>query len=335
MTDALLTNFHFIRPWWFLALLPLAWLLYRFYRNVNAKNQWQEEVDPELLSHLLDGQASSVARGVFVAVGALWCLAVFALAGPSWEKLVTPVYRGLQERVLVVDLSRSMNAADVKPSRIDRLRQKLNDVLDQTADAQTALIVFSAVPYVVAPLTDDVQTIRSMLPSINTDIVPAQGSNTALALQKAIELLQGSGSTEGSIWLFTDSNIDQNAITVARQINTAGYRLSVMGLGSDQGAPIPKADGGFIKDKEGNIVVVRLNAGPLAELANAGGGIFTRVGNTDTDIRRLLDADSRLSEPAIQDTETQRQSELWQERGPWILLLLTPLVALLFRRGWL
>lgn len=331
----MIAEFHFLRPWWFLALIPLALLLFRFYKNLNNKSQWQDEVDPQLLSHLLDGQTSSVTHWAFIYIGLLWLLAVIALAGPSWDRLLTPVYRGLQERVLLVDLSRSMNATDIKPSRLDRLRQKLNDVLDQTADSQTALIVYSAVPYVVSPLTDDVQTIRSMLPSINTDIVPAQGSNTALALQKSLELLQGSESKSGSIWLFTDSDLNDQSVALAQKISAAGYRLSVMGLGSEQGAPIPKTDGGFIKDRQGNIVVVKLAVAPLEDLAAAGGGIFTRVSNTDTDITRLLAADAVLTAPEIVEREQQRQSENWLERGPWFLLLLTPLVALLFRRGWL
>lgn len=330
-----MAEFHFLRPWWFLALIPLAWLLFRLYKNLNNRNQWQDEVDPQLLPYLLDGQTSSVTNWAFFYIGLLWLLAVIALAGPSWDRLLTPVYRGLQERVLLVDLSSSMNATDVKPSRLARLRQKLNDVLDQTADSQTALVVYSAVPYVVSPLTDDVQTIRSMLPSINTDIVPAQGSNTSLALQKSLELLQGSDSKSGSIWLFTDSDLNDQAVALAQDISDAGYRLSVMGLGSEQGAPIPKTDGGFVKDRQGNIVVVKLNVNPLKELAAAGGGIFTRVSNTDADIKRMLDADVFLSAPEIEESEQQRQSEVWLERGPWFLLLLTPLVALLFRRGWL
>lgn len=328
-------DFHFIRPWWFLALIPLLWLLVRAYKNMNVDNQWHGEVDPALLSHLLDGETSAVTRWVFFAIGMLWLLAVVALAGPSWERSLAPVYRALQERVLVLDLSRSMNAADIKPSRIERLRQKLNDVLDQSADTQTALIVYSAVPYVVSPLTDDVQTIRSMLPSIKTEIVPAQGSNTALALQKAMELLQGSGSEAGSIWLFTDSPINDAAQDIAAAINDQGFTLSVMGFGSEQGAPIPKDDGGFVKDRQGNIVIVKLNVTALSKLASTGGGAFTTVGNTDADITRLLDADYTIAAPDVEESEQKRQSEIWLERGPWILLLLTPLVSLLFRRGWL
>lgn len=331
----MMIDFHFIRPWWFLAFLPLVWVLFRFYKNTQKESQWREEVDPALLPHLLDGEASSLTVGLFVAIGLLWLLAVIALAGPSWERLLTPVYKGLQERVLVVDLSRSMNATDVKPSRLDRVRQKLNDVLDLSEDTQTALIVYSAVPYVVSPLTDDVQTIRSMLPSINTEIVPAQGSRTALALIKATELLQGSGSKGGSIWLFTDSELDDGAIVQSGVIAESGYRLSVMGVGSQQGAPIPRREGGFLKDNSGNIVVVKLKSAPLKELARIGDGVFTTVTNSDQDIKRMLDGDARVVDSDIEASDQKRQAEVWLERGPWIILLLVPLASLVFRRGWL
>lgn len=331
----MMADFHFIRPWWLLGLLPLAWLLFQLFNSLTSDNRWQQEVDAELLSHLLDGHSSAQTRAPVFAVGLLWLIAVIALAGPSWERLLTPVYKGLQERVLVVDLSQSMNATDVKPSRMARVKQKINDVLDLSADSQTALIVYSAVPYVVSPLTDDVQTIRSLLPAINTDIVPAQGSQTSLALQEAIDLLDGSKSKNGSIWLFTDSDIDGSAVALATAARQSGYRISVMGVGSEQGAPIPIRDGGFLKDRNGNIVVVKLKHSPLRKLATAGGGVFTTVSNTDRDLTQMLDADARVDETRVQTDDQRRQAEVWLERGPWILLLLTPLAALVFRRGWL
>ena len=330
-----MADFHFIRPWWLLGLLPLAWLLFRMFNNLTSDNRWQQEVDAELLPYLLEGQPSVESRAPVFAIGLLWLLAVVALAGPSWERMLTPVYQGLQERVLVVDVSQSMNATDVKPSRMDRVIQKLNDVLDLSADSQTALIVYSAVPYVVSPLTDDVQTIRSLLPAINTDIVPAQGSQTTLALQEAIDLLNSSKSRNGSIWLFTDSDLDDSAVTLAKEARQAGYRISVMGVGSEEGAPIPVAEGGFLKDRNGNIVVVKLNHSPLRSLAQAGGGVFTTVSNSDRDLTQMLGADARVEDARLQAGEQQRQAEVWLERGPWILLLLTPFCALVFRRGWL
>ncbi len=332
----MIESFHFVRPLCLLALLPLVWLLWQMHRSVQQDNQWRRVVDPALLANLVDDADAPVSRSPVWVIGALWLAAVIALAGPSWEQQRAPVFRGLSERVLVVDLSLSMNASDIQPSRIARVRQKLSDILDRSGDTQTALVVFAAVPYIVSPLTDDVQTIRSMLPSLATNIIPAQGSRTALALQMAQQLLESADSRDGSIWLFTDSAVNAESESAAAAIVEAGYNLSVVGVGSAEGAPIPKPDGGFVKDRNGNIVVVKLDTPPLQRLASVGGGVFTGLTTGDTDISRLYSQAQAALQPDIStdvsDTE-QRQTEVWLERGPWILLLLTPLTALLFRRG--
>ncbi|OED42337.1 hypothetical protein AB833_06700 [Chromatiales bacterium (ex Bugula neritina AB1)] len=329
-------NFHFIRPYWMLAALPLLWLLWRTVRASQRSNQWQRVVDPALLANLVDDNQSPASRQPILLVGVLWLAALIALAGPSWEKQQAPVYRGLSERVLVVDLSLSMNAADVKPSRIARVRQKLSDILDRSGETQTALVVYSAVPYIVSPLTDDVQTIRSMLPSLATNIIPAQGSRTSLALKMAQQLLSSAGSRNGSIWLFTDSPVDSGADSVAESIRSDGYQLSIIGAGTAEGAPIANSSGGFVKDRNGNIVIVKLAASPLRELAATGGGTYTTLTTNDDDIAKLFAYTGNGLPPSIEGIDEdaeQRQTEIWLERGPWILLLLTPLTALIFRRG--
>lgn len=324
-------SFHFIRPYWFLAVVPLILLLVRWRKNAVQQNQWREQVDEALLPHLLIGQSTPMGRLPVIMLSVLWLLALTALAGPSWEKQPAPVFRALQERVLIVDLSRSMDARDIKPSRLKRAVQKLQDILEQSADGQTALIVFSAVPYVVSPLTDDVETIRSMLPSLSTDIVPVQGSTTSLALRKGLELLEQSNSRGGSVWLLTDSNPDSEAVAVAREIAANGHQLHVIGVGTREGAPIPLAPAGFVKDDSENIVVARLEADRLRELAQAGGGEFSSARSDDLDIGRLFAADhSRVGNAAV---NTERRTDIWLERGPYLVLILLPLVAMFFRRG--
>lgn len=324
-------SFHFLRPYWFVAAIPLVWLLIRWSIGARQQNQWRDQVDESLLPHLLAGQTMPVGKVPLLLLAGLWLLTLVALAGPSWEKQSAPVFSGLQERVLIVDLSRSMNARDVKPSRLARVVQKLRDILDQTAGSQTALVVYSAVPYVVSPLTDDAQTIRAMLSSLSTDIVPVQGSKTSLALRKGLDLLEQSKSKYGSIWLLTDSTPDSDSGQIAREIAAQGHRLHIIGVGTSEGAPIPESQGGFVKDAGNNIVVAKLEIDRLRELAKAGGGVFSTTRNTDADINRLLAADKEVVVNRVSDVE--RQADIWLERGPYIVLLLLPLAALFFRRG--
>jgi len=140
-----INNFHFIRPWWLLALLPAAFLLWRLRTSNDEVSQWQQSVDPELLDHLLIGNNDSNREGLWHALLALaWLLSVVTLAGPSWERKDTPTYRNVNEQVLVIDLSRSMDAEDVQPSRLVRVRQKVEDILSQSFETENAVVVFAA-----------------------------------------------------------------------------------------------------------------------------------------------------------------------------------------------
>ena len=159
----MIEQFHLLRPYWLVAALPLLWLAWLLLRDAGHGNRWRGIVDPALLEHLLDRQGTRAARWPVVVILLGWILVVVALTGPTWERQLSPVYRGADERVLVVDVSKSMDATDLKPTRMERARQKLTDILQRSADTQTALVVFAAVPYVVSPLTDDAQTISSMV----------------------------------------------------------------------------------------------------------------------------------------------------------------------------
>jgi len=329
----MIDQFHFIRPYWLLACLPLLALATLLVRSVGRGNRWHGVVEPQLLEHLLDRHRGSGSRWAAVAVGCVWLLTVISLAGPSWERQLSSVYRAADERVLVVDVSKSMDATDIKPTRLERARQKLTDILQKSSDTQTALLVFAAVPYVVSPLTDDAQTISSMVASLQTSIVPAQGSQLEPALSRALELLQGAGSKQGSIWLLTDSPVTAGSLAQAQRIATAGYDLSVLGFGTREGAPIREEAGGFVKDSSGNIVVAKLDPESLRSLAAAGGGVYASAQTTDSDIERLFGSHRAVLH--ARETEQQRQTEVWRDRGPWLVLLLLPFAALFFRRGWL
>ena len=332
-----ISNFHFIRPWWLLALLPIAWLLWRL-RSVNDEtSQWQQSVDPELLAHLLIGNDDNSRQVLWHALLALaWLLCVVTLAGPSWERKDTPTYRNVNEQVLVIDLSRSMDAKDIQPSRLVRVRQKVEDILSKSYETENAVVIFAASPFVVSPLTNDAETIRSMLPAIETGIMPAQGSRIGDGIRKAHDLLKSVKSKDGRILLFTDSAVDGDTFLAAEEVAAAGISLSVIGVGSAEGAPIPIPRGGFIKDLSGNIVVARLDESALGELAKLGGGKYRRITTDESDINSLLKLPARENPDDDENTESSQQSiEAWLDRGPWLALLLLPFVAMSFRRGWL
>lgn len=333
-------NFHFIRPLWLLSVIPACWLWWKLRLSSTVVNQWRNVVDPELLGHLLkDGNKTERRNLWYWWVGLGWLICAVALAGPSWELRETAAFRNVSERVLVIDLSQSMNAKDIKPSRLVRVRQKVEDILSQAGEVENAIVVYAATPFVVSPLTNDAATINSMLPALRVEIMPVQGSRTGLALNKALELLQSVKSKRGQILLFTDSVADSAARTAAGEIAAAGYSLSVIGVGSTEGAPIPNPRAGFIKDRSGNIVVARLDEESLQSLASAGEGEYRLITPDESDIDDLLTSFGRdqsvTPEEDANEAGTNQNIEAWLDRGPWLLILLLPITAMSFRRGWL
>jgi len=323
--------FHFIRPYWLLALLPIIALIIRAARQTLGQSHWEDVCDKELLPYLLDNRASSKQYGHIIAISFASILAVFALAGPTRNQLPSPVFHNNSALVIALDLSRSMDATDIKPSRLVRARYKIADILNKRKDGLTALLVYAGDAYTVTPLTDDVKTIQSQLNALNTDIMPVQGSNTEAAINSAVHLLQQAGQTQGDILLITD---EVNTSQIAHiQSRLGSFHLSVFGVGTTEGAPIPaKSTNQLIKDNNGNIVIAKLDETALRTLAQAGHGMYKTIQNNDADIDAflsLLDKD-RSSQTA---SETKIKIEQWDDKGPWLLLLVLPFAALYFRKG--
>ena len=337
MLDAL-HSLHFIRPQWFWALVPIALLLIWMWHRRLRSGAWRRVVAPELLPYVLVGGSASRPRWPWVAAALGAVLAVTALAGPAWEKIRQPVFRRQSALVVLLDLSRSMDAADVYPSRLRRARQKLVDILQARKEGRTALVVYAAEPFVVSPLTDDSHTIISQLSALTTDLMPAQGSRLDLAIKKAIELLRQAGMTQGHVLAITDG-VDgsppealQGAVAALRR---KGGRLSLLGVGTPQGAPIPQPGGGFVKDASGAIVVAKLDPGAITAVARAGGGIARFLSPDDSDTRALVAEFSRHFPRAAERRVEGLQADRWRDEGPWLLLPLLALGLACFRRGFL
>jgi len=324
-------DFHFIRPYWFLALLPVAIFIIVLFRNKLARGNWSEVCDEALLPFILqDSDQHAKRRWSSIAMTIASLLAIIALAGPTWERLPTPAFRNDAALVIALDLSRSMNATDIKPSRLIRARYKVADILKQRKDGLTALMVYAGDAFTVTPLTGDAATISNQLNALNTDIMPSQGSNTLAALMLAVELLHQGGQQQGSILLIADA-INADSVAQAKDI-LGNYKLSILGIGTAEGAPIKLADGGFLKDSQGNIVVPRLVTSQLTSLAQTGGGIYQTITSDDNDIKTLI-ANSNTATTQQATEDSKHLVEQWIEQGPWLLLILLPLAALYFRKG--
>ncbi|WP_045224986.1 VWA domain-containing protein [Methyloterricola oryzae] len=330
-----MSEFHFLRPLWLLALLPHALLCWRMLRRGGRAGAWENLIEPALLPHILVHHRVG-RRGRFVpvvyALGGL--LGIVALAGPVWERLPAPVFRDDAALVIALDLSRTMDAADIKPSRLERARFKVADILAQRKDGLFALLVYSGGAFTVTPLTDDAHTIKAQLSALSSALMPAQGSRADLALDLAERLLKQSGLTHGDVLLITSGVNLTRAEPAAERLAGEGYRVSVLGAGGLEGAPVPLPQGGFLEDTQGNIIVSKLAAPALQQLARSGRGFYETMTAENSDIAQLLAFMSRSGRGA-EGAEGQTKMDLWEERGPWLLLPLLPLAALAFRRGYL
>lgn len=329
----MLVDFHWLRPLWLLAIPFVALLAITIARGRLRSGNWREVIDPALMPFVLSrepGRGRDNRWWLFALGGAL---AAVALAGPTWQRIEQAVFRTEQAMVIALDLSRSMDAQDLSPSRLSRARLKILDILERRKSGQTALVVYSSNAFTVTPLTTDTDTVAALVNSLSTDIMPSRGSNPTVAMQKGRQLLDQAGVGYGEVLLVTDGGSSPAAERSARELKAAGYSVSVLGVGTREGAPIPRVSGGFVTDNRGKIAVPRLEDTSLRALSVAGGGRFAVLSADNRDLDVLLSGEVAVASASASDEALA--TDRWREEGPWLLLLLLPIAALAFRRGWI
>ena len=328
-----LSHFHFIRPYWFIAAIPVIFVLWKLAKQHLVNKQWESVCDPELLPYILVGKSGAKKYSHVILASVVGLLAVIALAGPTWERLPTPVFQKESALVIALDLSVSMYADDIKPSRLERARFKIADLLKLRKEGQTALLVYAGDAFTVTPLTDDMKTISSQLSALSPAIMPAPGSRTDIAIEKSLALLKQTGVSQGHILLVTDevqAKYEKDFINAKKE----GYSISILGLGTEEGSPVNLGQSGFLEDRTGSIVIVKLDEAALSQLASSAGGYYETSQVADGDIERL----NRLFNSGLdteEESETDLKTDQWREFGPWLVLIIIPIVAFGFRRGYL
>ncbi len=318
---------HFLRPWWWLALLPLPAVLWALARSGGGRAMWSRIVDAALLPHLVHDAGTR--RRLALALAALaWVLAVAALSGPAWRKLPAPLYVNGAARVVVLSLSNDMLAEDLKPDRLARARFAVRDLLDQAGDARTALVAYAGAAFTVAPLTDDKRTVLNLLHALRPDVMPVPGNDAAAGIRQGAALLRQAHVKGGEIVLVTDT-ADADAVSAARVARGKGIRVDVLGIGTTSGAPVPQSGGGFASGPGGLLMASRDDSA-LAAVARAGGGRYV-----------VLQPDgggtAAFGSPvaAAGHASHGERAQIWRDGGIWLLPALVLLAALAFRRGWL
>ena len=325
------SQLHLLRPLALLGLIPaLIAVALAQWRKRSAGN-WEKIINPALLPYLMQGQTSKKQRGMLWVLLA-WMIACLALAGPSWQQLPQPVHKKDAALILIMDLSPSMLAEDVKPSRLERARFKLIDILKNRSEGFSALVVYGGAAYTLTPLTEDSNTIISLVPVLHPALLPEYGSNTEDAIETALELAVNGGYQQGDLLLISDGVSRSAFNTIQSMMSKAGkFRLSILGVGTEQGAPIPTGASGFAKDRNGAIIIPKLSPASLQMLAQNNGGIYAGMSADDSDIEALLATTEELFPDATRELE--RSFDLWDDQGFWLAFLLLPIILLSFRKG--
>lgn len=326
---------HLAAPFWLWGLLlPLLLLIWPgLNRAARPSERIKRYADPELLPHLLVGdQRRHGRRRHLIAWVVAWSLGIVALAGPRWDYREVTVYQPGANLAILLDLSASMNATDLRPSRLARARQEIQDLLDEDPQLRIGLVAFASTPYVVAPITEDLSTLRHLLPSISTELTNWKGSRLSAALERSRSLLMSqSPESSKAMLLVSDGDFDEpGLLEQARALREQQITLHVLAVGSEEGGLVPKGDGGSVLDRSGRPVRSRLDRAGLSALAEAGGGLYREASYLEEDTRELIAAVLEEAEVGRVEGGSQR---VWNER----FYLLTGLMLLLmlpwFRYG--
>jgi Ca-activated chloride channel family protein len=318
-------EFHFLRPAWLLALpaaLALAWIVAR---REDVRSRWRGLIEPQLLDHLVvDPRARWRVRPVYATVAAI-IVGAIAAAGPTWKRERPPFVEDKAPLAIAIDLSRTMDAIDVTPTRLERAKLKVRDLLGLRPGARTALFAYAGSAHLVLPLTDDAALIRTYLDSLATNLLRPGRKDTAQALRVVDESLVRE-PVPGTILFLTDG-VEPGAFD-AFERHTGKDQLMVLGMGTEQGGPVRTGPESFLEDATGRRVFTRLDVAELRRLKSAG----VQVATVTTD-----DSDVKWVQRHVQTHLAQRQAEAatrWQDEGWWLVLPIGLLAALWFRRGW-
>ena len=273
--------------WWLIIIhiLIVAFILITRHK----RRQLLEFGDAALTAQLMPDASKSRPIVKFVLMLIALVLLIFAAARPQFGQQEKHVKRQGIEVMVALDISNSMLAEDVAPNRLDRAKQMLSKMIDNMEDDKVGLVVFAGDAFTQLPITCDYVSAKMFLNSISTESVPVQGTAIGEAINTAIRSFSAQSQKSRAVVVITDGeNHEDDPIAAAKQAAELGVRVFTIGVGSPEGKPIPM-DGELLKDKEGNIVVTRLDEKVLQDVAAAGDGLYVRAGNSEFGLNPIID----------------------------------------------
>jgi len=303
----MIADFHFLRPLWLIALIPLFIAGFLIWRKKQKLQSWQDVCDAHLLNELVQHKGGQNKRTLLILLISSGFFFIISLAGPAWKRIPLPAFKPIEPRVIVLNLSEDMLDTDLTPNRLDRAKFELQDLFQKKNNGQWGMIVYTGEPFVVSPLTEDGSTIAALLPSLSPDIMPIGGDNLDSALMEAAKLITQAGFHYGTILVMTATPPSINSIKAAKKMATKQIYTSVLPT---------------IKGNSFN---------PLfRQLAQAGNGQLIKIRADSKDLQQWLNSAPEKNEFTLSQFNN---IPLWQDEGRWFLIPALLLFLPVFRRG--
>ncbi len=326
---SLLSQFHFIRSLWLLLLIPAVLLQWLLLRRQDVSRTWKKTIAPHLLAHLLVGKDKKGKLRPANLFFPVVFLLIMAMAGPTWQQEPLPFTEDQAPLVIALDLSVEMNAVDIQPSRVERAKQKIRDLMERRSGSRTALLVYAGSAHLILPLTDDQQIMETYLDSLHPEIMPKPGKRADLAIDLAEKML-AKEITPGSI-LFITNRIESKYFPAFDDWSRENKsKILILGMGRESGGPIPLGNNLFLTDENGNRVTSRLDREGLLTLSRGADVYVTSVTVDDSDVGRI----NRNIQRHLQNVLSEDENRNWKDFGYFLLFPAALLALFWFRRGW-
>ena len=325
--------FRFENPHYLYLFIALALLVALYiYLNIRKRNDVKKLGVLATIKQMMPELSLKRSYLKFWLIFAALSAGILMIARPQFGTKVENVEKEGIELVIAIDVSKSMLAEDVNPNRLARAKQMLSRLIDVRKNDKIGLIVFAGEAYVQMPLTHDTQSAKLFLSTINTDIVPIQGTAIGEAINLGINSFSGDTDVDKAMIIITDGEDHEgNAFDVAKQAANAGIMVNVIGIGSPEGAPIPVAsgDGRYMADSDGQVVITKLNEQMAQDIARNGKGVYAHADNTNKAIQIL---ENELNELQTKKTASLSYSEYDEKFGyfAWIMLLILVIEILIY-----
>lgn len=326
--------FRFENPEYLWLLVVVAVLaLIRFVTYFNQKKRLRKFGDPTLIKQLMPDVSRWRPLVKFCLLELALVLVILMLARPQQANGISQEKRSGIETVIALDISNSMRAEDVAPTRLDRAKMMVENLVENFVNDKIGLIVFAGDAFVQLPITSDYVSAKMFLSTIDPSMIVNQGTDIAGAIEMASHSFTQQEHVGKAIIVITDGEDHEgNAVEAAKSAHERGYNVYVLGIGSTNGAPVPDPDtGNYMIDNQGNTVMSRLNEQMCREVAQAGGGAYIHVDNNSSAQRLLGEELDKLEKG--ETTIYSDYAEQFQYAAAFALLLLIIEICILDRRN--